>query len=95
MLIVFSYIQGVVHYEFVPQGQTVNQHCCIDKLQHLHKMCSNTDPKSETQENGFSITTTHLLALLCLYLNLWLKTKLLSFPKTQDDLKGENVNAIT
>jgi hypothetical protein len=54
ILNVFSDSQGVVHYEFVLQAQTVNQHHYIDKLQHLHKMYSKTDPKSENQENGFS-----------------------------------------
>jgi hypothetical protein len=35
MITVFFDIQGVVHYEFVPQGRTVNQHYYTDTLQCL------------------------------------------------------------
>jgi hypothetical protein len=39
----FSYADGVLSNELVPQGQTVNQHCCIVTLQHPRKMCSKND----------------------------------------------------
>ena len=35
MLIVFFNIQGIVHFEFLPQGQTVNQTVCKKILQLL------------------------------------------------------------
>jgi hypothetical protein len=37
MLIVFFDIQGVVMAEWVPSGQTVDQHCYIEVLTKLHK----------------------------------------------------------
>ena len=37
MLIVFYDQQGIVHYEFVPEGQTVNQHYYIDVLRRLRE----------------------------------------------------------
>ena len=32
----FFYQKGLVHHEFVPEGQTVNQHFYKEVLEHLH-----------------------------------------------------------
>jgi hypothetical protein len=37
MLIVFFYIQGIMHHEFVPDGQTVNVEFYCNVLRHLRK----------------------------------------------------------
>ena len=37
VLIVFFCMQGVVMAEWAPSGQTVNQHCYIEKLTKLHE----------------------------------------------------------
>lgn len=38
--VILSNLHGVVPQEFVPQGQTANQHLSSDVLQHLWKICS-------------------------------------------------------
>jgi hypothetical protein len=35
--IFFFYIRTFVHYEFVPQGKTVNQHYYTDTMHHLQE----------------------------------------------------------
>ena len=35
MLTVFFYSEGVVHYEFIPQGRTVNKEYYLDVMQRL------------------------------------------------------------
>ena len=37
MLLTFLDIRGIVHYEFVPTGQTVNQVYYLDVLKRLHE----------------------------------------------------------
>ena len=37
MLLNFIDIRGIVHYEFVPNGQTVNQVYYLEVLERLHK----------------------------------------------------------
>ena len=40
MLIAFFDVRGIIHMEFLPQGQTVNQHVYKEILQHLlHSVC--------------------------------------------------------
>ena len=40
MLITFFNTRGIVHKEFLPQGQTINQHVYKEILQHLlHSVC--------------------------------------------------------
>jgi hypothetical protein len=68
----FLFIQRVVHYEFVTQGQTVNQHCYIDTLQRLWEKCSKNYLKIGICGIVFSTMTTHLITLLCLCVNFWL-----------------------
>jgi len=40
MLIVFSDMEGIVHYEYVPQGQTVNQQFYLQVLKRLRPAVS-------------------------------------------------------
>ena len=37
MLVVFFDWQGVIHYEFVPRGQTVNKELCVSVLKCLRE----------------------------------------------------------
>jgi len=37
MLVCFFNHNGVVHYEFIAQGQTVNQHCYLEVLTRLQE----------------------------------------------------------
>jgi len=37
MLLTFFDIRGIVHYEFVPTGQTVNQVYYLEVLERLHE----------------------------------------------------------
>jgi len=37
MLLTFFDIRGIVHYEFVPTGQTVNQVSYLEVLERLHE----------------------------------------------------------
>jgi hypothetical protein len=32
-------IKNVVHFEFIPQGQTVNQACYVEVPKQLHELC--------------------------------------------------------
>jgi hypothetical protein len=31
-IMLFLDVEGIVHYEYVPKGQTVNQHYCVEVL---------------------------------------------------------------
>ena len=35
MLLIFFYIRGIIHYKFVPTGQTVNQFYYLEVLERL------------------------------------------------------------
>ena len=55
------YITGIVHYEFVPTGQTVNQVYCLEVLNRLREKLDGNDQKFFPTTHGSCITTMHLL----------------------------------
>jgi len=44
-LLTFFDIRGIVHYEFVPTGQTVNQVYYLEVLERLHDKVRRKEPK--------------------------------------------------
>jgi len=62
MLLTFFDIRGIVHYEFVSTGETVNQ---VYYLEVLRKLDGN-DPNFLPTTHGSGITTMHLLTRRCL-----------------------------
>jgi hypothetical protein len=59
------YIRGIVHYEFVTTGQTVNQVYYLEVLKRLREKLDGNDPNFLTT-HGSCITTMHLLTRHCL-----------------------------
>jgi len=45
MLLTFFNIRGIVHYEFVPTGQTVNQVYSLEVLERLHEKVRRKRPE--------------------------------------------------
>ena len=45
MLLIFFYIRGIVHYGFVPTGQTVNQVYYLEVLERLSEKVRQKRPK--------------------------------------------------
>jgi len=56
----------MVHYEFVPTGQTVNQVYYLKVLKGCVKKLDGNDPKFLPATHGSCITTMHLLTRHCL-----------------------------
>ena len=48
MLIVFFAMEGIVHYEYIPQGQTVNQQYYLQVLKRLRLAVSRKRPQKLT-----------------------------------------------
>ena len=62
----FFYIRGIVHYEFVPTGQTVNQVYYLEVLKSCVKKVDGNDPNFLLTTHGSCITRMHLLTRHCL-----------------------------
>jgi hypothetical protein len=45
MLICFFYHKGIIHFEFLEQGQTVNQHCYLEILARLREAVCQRRPE--------------------------------------------------
>ena len=59
-------IRGIVHYEFVPTGQTVNQVYYFEVLKGCVKKLDGKDQNLLPTTHGSCITTMHLLTRNCL-----------------------------
>jgi len=66
MLLTFFDIRGIVHYEFVPTGQRVNQVYYLEVLERLREKLDGNDPNFLPTTHGSCITTKHLLTRHCL-----------------------------
>jgi len=66
MLLIFFYIRGIVRYECVPTGQTVNQVSYLEVLERLHEKVREKQPELLPATHGSCITTMHLLTRHCL-----------------------------
>jgi len=62
----FFYIRGIVHYEFVPTGQTVNQAYYLEVLERLREKLDGNYSNFLPTTHGSCITTMHLLTRHCL-----------------------------
>jgi hypothetical protein len=51
LCVFFLYIRGVVHYEFIPQGQTVNAAFYMEVLKHLHECVQGVRPELWAEKN--------------------------------------------
>ena len=65
MLLTFIHIRRIVHYEFVPAGQTVNQVYYLEVLLRPREKDGN-DPNFLPTTHGSCIMTMHLLTRRCL-----------------------------
>jgi len=65
MLLTFFDIRGIVHYEFVPTGQTVNQVYYLEVLERLREKVGRKQPEHFATNHGPCITM-HLLTRHCL-----------------------------
>ena len=61
MLLTFFGTRGIVHYEFVPNGQTVNQVYYLEVLERLREKLDRNDPNFLPTTHGSCITTMYLL----------------------------------
>jgi len=87
MLLTSFYIRGIVHYEFVPTGETVNKVYYLEVLERLREKVRWKDPKFLPTTHGSCITTMHLPTRH--YLREFLATKqitMLAHPAYSPDL---------
>jgi len=66
MLLTFFDVRGIVHYEFVPTGQTVNQVYYSEVLERLREKVKRKRPELLPTTHGSCIMTIHLLTRHCL-----------------------------
>ena len=66
MLLTFFDTRGILHYEFLPNGQTVNQVYYLEVLERLREKEGNY-PKFLPTTHGSCITTMRLLTRHCLW----------------------------
>jgi len=66
MLLTLFDIRGIVHYEVVPTGQTVNQVYYLEVMERLREKLDGNDPNILPSTHGSCITTMHLLTWHCL-----------------------------
>ena len=59
MLLTFFDIRGIVHYEFVPNGQTVNQVYYLEVLERLHEKVRRKRPKLFANNSSRQCTCSH------------------------------------
>ena len=59
MLITFFLIRGMVHHEFVPEGETVNQYFYQQIFIHLHNKFDAAGRNCGAMSHGFSTMTMH------------------------------------
>ena len=59
MFVCFFDHKGIVHYELIAQGQTVNQQCYVEVLTRLRESVGGKDEDSGLI-SGFSTKTMHL-----------------------------------
>ena len=62
----FFDVHGIVHLNWVPEGQTVNQYYYLEVLAQLREKIRKKDPNCGKTSHGFFIMTTHRLTLHCL-----------------------------
>jgi hypothetical protein len=61
MVIVFFYVKGIIHHEFVPPNTMFNSDFYCDLLRHLRKKCADEkDQNFGAITTGSFITTLHL-----------------------------------
>ena len=67
----FFDVRGIVHREFVPPGQTVNQEFTWRFWGDWERMCEKNAQNCGDRVIGFSIMTTSQLTQLCLWPDIW------------------------
>ena len=66
MLLTFFHIRGIVLYEFVPTGQTVNLVYYMEVMERLRGKVRRKRPEILPATHASCITTMHLLTRHCL-----------------------------
>ena len=80
IIISFFDIEGIVHKEFVPTGQTVNSGFYCKVLRRMREKLRTHRPNCGENRPGCFIMTTHRLTLPSSPSSFWRKTKLLLSP---------------
>jgi hypothetical protein len=75
MLVCFFHHKWIVHYEFIAQGQTVNQQCYLEVLTRLWESVRRKDTNSGLT-SGLSTTTMPLRMMRYEFASSWLRNPL-------------------